>query len=143
MTEKILKEKLRRYRRILKDYESELRRLEELEHMSTSMRSLSDLSERVRSSSSASAKYESVVLDKVTLENELSAVLEEVRSAKEETEALIQLAETREQQLLLRCRYIDGMEFEQIAKVLKFSEQNVYFIHKKALGSILESIRVG
>ena len=137
MTEKELRNALSEYRELRSAYNDELRRIEELEAQSTATKSLSDLSERVMSSSANGARYEPIIIDKVDLEHVLASSLAEVQQAKARVADLIAQADTRKQRFILRCRYIDCLSFERIAKVTNYSEDHVYTTHRKAINSIL------
>lgn len=54
----------------------------------------------------------------------------------EETEDLIAELEDYRQKNVIRLRYIDGLNWEQIATELHWSERTVYNIHGKALEAL-------
>ena len=52
---------------------------------------------------------------------------------KEEINAAIDMLANRDEQLLLRYRYLDGFTWEEIARMLNVSIRTVHRIHKSAL----------
>lgn len=75
------------------------------------------------------------------LERELAQeviILEEsIRTAEDDISQL-----NDAQRIIMRLRYIDGLEWKQIAKRTMYSEQHLYYLHKSALKAIEGSIHL-
>ncbi len=53
----------------------------------------------------------------------------------QDVEAVIEMLPQKEKEVL-RLRYINGLKWEQIAEKLKYTDRNVYLLHKAALDRI-------
>ena len=120
------KEKLERYRV----------NLQELKRFAREYKMLEDL---VRILSPADTKETKATLknlgnEKVKLCRKVNSVLKEKRAIEKEIDKVKNSTEA----MLLRYRYIDGKEWEEISELLNYSERNIYYMHKKALDSVAE-----
>lgn len=120
------KEKLERYRV----------NLQELKRFAREYKMLEDL---VRILSPADTKETKATLknlgnEKVKLCRKVNSVLKEKRAIEKEIDKVKNSTEA----MLLRYRYIDGKEWEEISELLNYSERNIYYMHKKALDAVAE-----
>jgi len=136
MTDKETKEALNEYRSLVKAYDDVLRIISELEDKATATGSPTPRADKVLSSLPQSARYEDDIINKADLEQVLAESVKDIQDARQRVEQLIALAPTPTQRRLLNCRYILGMQFITIAKVLRYSEDHVFTIHRKAIKAI-------
>ena len=86
-------------------------------------------------------KMENGVVKLTAYEGEISADIERLISLKREISEMIDRVENPKRRAVLRSRYINYKNFEQIAVDMNMTERNIYHIHRKALrdvGKILE-----
>ena len=136
MTDKETKEALNEYRSLVKAYDDVLRIISELEDKATATGSPTPRADKVLSSLPQSARYEDDIINKADLEQVLAESVKDIQDARQRVEQLIALAPTPTQRRLLNCRYILGMQFITIAKVLRYSEDHVFTIHRKSIKAI-------
>lgn len=73
-------------------------------------------------------------MDKIDeIEREINARVSEMVELRGEINAAIDAMGYSREQLLLRCRYLDGLPWEDICSVMKVSPRSVHRIHETAL----------
>ena len=88
-------------------------------------------------------KMEDIIAKMVDLETEINRDIDALVDLKHEIVSVIKQIENPEYQTLLELRYLCFKVWEQIAVDLKYSIQNVYKIHDRALISVSEILHSG
>ncbi|MCD8087118.1 MAG: hypothetical protein LUE22_00820 [Oscillospiraceae bacterium] len=70
------------------------------------------------------------------LTRELSAQVEALLALRREVETAISAVEDARHRELLRCRYIDGQTWEQIAEAMAYDIRWIYKLHRSALQEV-------
>lgn len=138
MTEAQIKEQLNSYRIAKHDMRAALNAIKELEELSTATGSMAPKEVKVMTSLPLSARFEAIIEDKADLEKIIAQEQWYLEEAKELTLQLIVLVKNRQQRRVLTLRYIGDMRYETIAKMMNYSTQNIYKIHRKAIKTIKE-----
>jgi len=139
MTETQVKEALNSYRIAKRDMRAALEAIKELEELSTATGSMAPKEVMVKTSLPLSARFEAIIEDKADLENIIAQERAYLEEAKETTLSMIELAGNRQQRRVLMCRYIHDMRFEQIARIMKYSTDHIYTMHRKAIKVIKDN----
>lgn len=108
--------------------------LKELKRFAREYKMLEDL---VRILSPADSKETKITIEnlgeeKVKLCKKVNRILKEKRAIEKEIDNVKDGAEA----MLLRYRYIDGRDWEEISELLNYSQRNIHYIHKRALEQI-------
>lgn len=115
------------------------RQIKELQESMLCIGSPSDLSKvRVKTSLSAGARYEELMMKLEEKRAELVDKILQLQEKQKRIETMIESLDNPNERVVMRYRYILGMKFEDIAKEMDYSTQHVYYIHKEAI----EKIRV-
>lgn len=75
---------------------------------------------------------------RIALRKKYEKLLKELTERQAEVEAIIEALEPR-MRILMRCRYIDGLTWEEVCVQVGYSWQQVHRIHAKALDIILKN----
>lgn len=70
--------------------------------------------------------------EKVKLCKKVNNILKEKRAIEKEINSVKNGAEA----MLLRYRYIDGYDWEEICELLNYSPRNIHYMHKRALTTL-------
>lgn len=115
--------------------ESDLRELEQLRAMSTSLKSI-NTNERVRTSRSNEAEYVRTIEKICELENKINAEIDELVDKKELIRNIINSLDNIDERLCLKMRYIDFCSWAEIAERMAFSDRQIYRIHDRAIAHL-------
>ncbi len=130
-----LKKKLHSYRDLLAEYEQIKLELEKVEAFMTAPRG-SNLDGMPRSPG-GSDPILGVVSHHITLQEKYKAQLYKLAASQAEIENLIDGLEPGERRLM-RCRYIDGMAWEEVCVRIGYSWRQTHNIHAKILDKLAE-----
>ena len=114
--------------------ENKLAEIDQLKSLATSI-SVATSDTPVQSSGN-SDRIGKIVADIVDKENELQKITDELVNKRNERAQIIEQLEDRLQYNILHKRYLQLMEFEDIADKEHYSKQWIYKIHKQALENI-------
>lgn len=81
-------------------------------------------------------KMENVIIDIVSLENEINADIDALVDVKRKIGEIIKTVENPKYQLLLELRYLCFKKWEEIAVIMDYSVDNIYKMHRKALEDV-------
>lgn len=114
---------------------SHVREIEQLRSVLYSNPSFDFTKERVK------GKYDIDRIPKIVgkiadLEKQIDKEIDLLIDLKRDIHFTIETVENLNYKLLLRCRYIEFMTWEQIAERMKYSVRQVYRIHSEALQSV-------
>lgn len=113
---------------------SDLAELQNLRSLSVSISS--DMSKERVQSTKQPDKIGSIVAKIVDLENEINAEINQFVDLKKEIRDKINLLTNRNQQLVLRLRYIEFLTWEQVAERMTYSVKQVFRIHGEAIKNL-------
>lgn len=140
MTTGEIKAALNLYREYVKEIEILRRQSALLEEKATATGSLAVRPDKVVTSLSLAARFENVVADKAEVDRQIAEEIASLDGVRTRVLTLIRYADKRIQRRVLRMRYVDLLSFPEIAKVMDYSQDNVYTIHRKAIRSIAKKI---
>lgn len=108
--------------------------LKELKRFVKEYRMLSDLTNILSPADTKETKctLDNIGKEKLRLCKKVNNILKEKRAIEKEIDNVKNGAEA----MLLRYRYIDGCDWEEICELLNYSPRNVHYMHKKALNEI-------
>lgn len=106
---------------------------EELKHLQDTLRSLDLSKDKVQTSPSADSPMINQVAKILELEKRINADIESMLNLKIEIRDAINRVEDANEKLLLRCRYLNFMSWDDICKEMKYSVRTVHRIHQQAL----------
>ena len=135
MTKQELKHKLHSYRDLLAEYEQIKLELEKVEAFMESPRG-SNLDGMPRSPGGGDPIL-GVVAHHITLQERYKAQLYRLAEAQAEIENLIDGLEPGERRLM-RCRYIDGMTWEEVCVRIGYSWRQTHNIHSRILDKLVD-----
>lgn len=115
--------------------DSDLKELENLRSLSTSITS-DTTKERVQSST-VSDKIGNIVVKIVDLENQINDEIDKFVDLKKEIRDAINTVTNPNERLVLRLRYIAFLTWEQVAEKMTYSLKQVHRIHSEALKNIV------
>lgn len=115
--------------------DSDLKELENLRSLSTSITS-DTTKERVQSST-VSDKIGNIVVKIVDLENQINDEIDKFVDLKKEIRDAINTVTNPNERLVLRLRYIVFLTWEQVAEKMTYSLKQVHRIHSEALKNIV------
>ena len=110
--------------------------LKELKRNAKEYRMLSDLTKILSPAGDKETKntIESLDKEKLRLCRKVRNILKEKREIEKEIDSVNNGTEA----MLLRYRYIDGCDWEEISELLNYSPRNIHYMHKKAMREIAE-----
>ncbi len=124
-------EEIERYNSVI---ENKLAEIDQLKSLATSITTAT--SDTPVQSSGNNDRIGKIVADIVDKENELQKITDKLVDEKNERIKIIEQLEDRLQYNILHKRYLQLMEFEDIAEKEHYSKQWIYKIHKQALDNI-------
>lgn len=86
-----------------------------------------------RNPSKDKSKFESTMIDIVAEEEKTEKNLQKLACLQAAIENLISRVDDKKMQKLLRCRYVNGLKFEEIADEIDLSLPRTYSLHREAL----------
>ena len=108
--------------------------LKELKRFAHEYKMLSDLTKILSPADTIETKntIDNLGKEKLKLWKKVNNILKEKRAIEKEIDNVKNGAEA----MLLRYRYIDGCDWEEISELLNYSPRNIHYMHKKALNEI-------
>jgi len=108
--------------------------LKELKRFAQEYKMLEDLTKILSPADTKETKstIENLGKEKLRLCKKVNNILKEKRAIEKEIDNVKNGAEA----MLLRYRYIDGCDWEEISELLNYSPRNIHYMHKKALSEI-------
>lgn len=113
--------------------------LQELRLLSTNLKSTDYSKDKVQVSPTNDANYAKIVAKIIELENLINLDIERMLMLKAEIRDVIGGIPDKEEQLVLRCRYLNFYSWEKIYSLLNVSPRTVHRIHNNALHSVKNS----
>ena len=129
------KEYLAQAYRIDQRINSKLEQIVSLRELAT--KATSTLSDTPPSGSRNVHSMEGIIVKMIDLENEINADIDVLVDLKKEIMSIIKKINNPEQQTLLELRYLCFKTWEQIAVEMKYSIQNAYKVHDRAIENIV------
>lgn len=129
------KEYLAQAYRIDQRINSKLEQIVSLRELAT--KATSTLSDTPPSGSRNVHSMEGIIVKMIELENEINADIDVLVDLKKEIMSIIKKINNPEQQTLLELRYLCFKTWEQIAVEMRYSIQNAYKVHDRALENIV------
>lgn len=110
--------------------------LKELKRSAKEYRMLSDLTKILSPADDRETKstIENIGKEKLRICKKVKSILKEKRAIEKEIDNVKNGTEA----MLLRYRYIDGCDWEEISELLNYSTRNIHYMHHKALKEIAE-----
>lgn len=127
------KEYLRQAYRLNELIDSRITELERLRDYSTRLRSCNFEGERVSKSRSTEAPFARIIEKIVDLEKVINRDIDRYVDLKTEMNAAIDRVSNVDERLLLRYRYLNNYNWDDIAQLLNVSGRTVHRIHSTAL----------
>ncbi len=108
--------------------------LKELKRFAKEYKMLSDLTNILSPADTKETKntIDNIGKEKLKLCKKVNNILKEKRAIEKEIDNVKNGAEA----MLLRYRYIDGCDWEEISELLNYSPRNIHYMHKKAMREI-------
>lgn len=129
-----VKEYLAQAYRIDQRINSKLEQIVSLRELAT--KATSTLSDTPPSGTCNVHSMEGIIVKMMELENEINADIDLLIDLKKEIMTIIKSINNPEQQTLLELRYLCFKTWEQIAVDMKYSIQNAYKVHDRAVANI-------
>ena len=129
------KQYLRQAYRLNELIDSDLKELEQLKVLATSISS-PNLSGMPSSSKKQEAPFVNVIMKIVDLEKVIDAEIDRFVDLKKEIRTVISNVEDNSQQLCLKLRYLQFLKWESVAAEMDLSLKQVHRIHNEALQTI-------
>lgn len=92
--------------------------------------------ERVQSSPSQDAPFVHIVCKIIELENEINAEINRMVSLKLEIRSVINAVQDHDERLLLKYRYLNFMQWDDICEHMQVSMRTAHRIHAAALANV-------
>lgn len=110
--------------------------LKELKRFAKEYKMLSDLTSILSPADTKETQntIDNIGREKLKLCKKVNNILKEKRAIEKEIDNVKNGAEA----MLLRYRYIDGCDWEEISELLNYSPRNIHYMHKKAMREIAE-----
>lgn len=110
--------------------------LKELKRFAKEYKMLSDLTNILSPADTKETQntIDNIGREKLKLCKKVNSILKEKRAIEKEIDNVKNGAEA----MLLRYRYIDGCDWEEISELLNYSPRNIHYMHKKAMREIAE-----
>lgn len=140
MTEKEVKEKLNAYRIAYRDIQIVMRRIEELDTLSTMTGNMAPKEVSVISSPVLAAQFEDKIIDKAYLEKIVEKEIGKLELIRQEVISMIDMLSDKQQKMLLDMRYLQRMSWKKIIRVMNYSERQIFRIHWQALHKIAKDV---
>ena len=131
------KQYLRQAYRLNELINSHMKEVEQLRLMSESIPSTDFSKERVQGGNLPGDKIPSIIAKIVDLEVQINKEIDFFVDLKKEIHDAIDAVQNPDQQLVLRCRYIEFLTWEKTAKCLNYSIKQIHRIHSAALQAIV------
>lgn len=116
---------------------SDKKELDALRELSTSLSSQDTSRDAVMSSGSNSASFTKIVDKIADLEAKIKEEIEQYIALKSEIRNVIDAIQDKDEKLCLRYRYIEFLNWEQIAERMNYSLSQTTRIHGRALQSVV------
>lgn len=110
--------------------------LADLRLLSVSIPGIDYSKDRVQTSPSGDAGYTKIVAKIIELENAINADIEKMLSLKLEIRTVINAVQDNEERLLLMCRYLNFMSWEDVCDEMNVSMRTAHRIHAAALANV-------
>lgn len=128
------KEYLNQAYRLNELIDSDLAELNDLRRLSTSISGANCDTERVQGGNLPGSRIENIISKIIDLEEEINAEIDKFVDLKAEIRRAISAIENRNEQLLLRLRYIEFLQWSEIQERMGFDDvRRVHQIHNNAL----------
>lgn len=131
------KQYLRQAYRLNELINSHIKELEQLRLISTSVPSIDFSKERVQGGQFPGDKIANIVGKIVDLERQINAEIDSFIDLKKEIHDAIEAVKNPNERLVLRCRYIEFLTWEQVAERMNYSIKQVHRIHSEALKNVV------
>lgn len=132
------KEFLRQAYRLDQRIESDLRELDDLRRMSTSISSVDYSADRVQASPRNEAPFVRALAQIEEMSNKINREIDRLVDLKAEIRNVIDAVEDPDEKMLLRYRYINFDTWEHISDALGQSIRWTHILHARALESVEE-----
>ena len=110
--------------------------LKELQDLSTTIPATDYSKDKVQTSHSGEASYTKIIEKIVELEDVIRADIQKLLSLKLEIRNVINDVKDNEEKLLLKCRYLNFMTWENICYQMNVSMRTAHRIHGNALQNV-------
>ena len=131
------KQYLRQAYRLNELINSHIREVEQLRLLSTSVPSTDFSKERVQGGKLPGDRISNIIAKIVDLEKQINDEIDNLIDLKKEIHDAIDAVQNPDQQLVLRCRYIEFLTWEKTAECLNYSIKQIHRIHSAALQAIV------
>jgi len=131
------KQYLRQAYRLNELINSHIREVEQLRLLSTSVPSTDFSKERVQGGKLPGDRISNIITKIVDLEKQINDEIDNLIDLKKEIHDAIDAVQNPDQQLVLRCRYIEFLTWEKTAECLNYSIKQIHRIHSAALQAIV------
>ena len=92
--------------------------------------------ERVQTSPSNEAGFTKIVLKIIELEDAINADIEKMLSLKLEIRSVINAVQDNDEKLLLKCRYLNFLSWDDVCEQMNVSLRTAHRIHASALANV-------
>lgn len=110
--------------------------LKELQELSTSIPATDYSKDRVQTSHSGEASYTKIIEKIIELEDVIRTDIQKLLSLKLEIRNVINDVQDNEEKLLLKCRYLNFMTWDEICDEINVSTKTAHRIHGRALQNV-------
>lgn len=110
--------------------------LDDLRCLSSSLPGIDYSKDRVQTSPSGDAGFTNIVAKIIELENAINADIEKMLSLKLEIRTVINAVQDNEERLLLMCRYLNFMSWDDVCDEMNVSMRTAHRIHAAALANV-------
>lgn len=110
--------------------------LDDLHLLSSSIPGIDYSKDKVQTNSSGDASYTNIVAKIIDLENAIKADIEKLLSLKLEIRTVINAVQDNEERLLLKCRYLNFMSWEDVCDEMNVSMRTAHRIHAVAIANV-------
>lgn len=131
-----VKQYLKQAYRLNELIQSNQQELEELQELSVNLPGIDYSKDKVQVSASGDASYTNIIAKTLELEKAIKSDIEKLLSLKLEIRTVIGEVEFNEEKLLLKCRYLNFMSWDDICKEMNVSMRTAHRIHASALQKV-------
>jgi hypothetical protein len=131
------KQYLRQAYRLNELINSHIRELESLKLLSTSLPGTDFSQERVQGGQLPGDRISNIIAKIVDLEKQVNDEIDSFIELKKEVHDVINAVTSPNERLMLRCRYIEFLTWEQTADRMAYSIKQVHRIHSEALQNVI------
>jgi DNA-directed RNA polymerase specialized sigma subunit len=131
------KQYLRQAYRLNELINSHIKELESLKLLSTSLPSTDFSQERVQGGQLPGDRISNIIAKIVDLEKQINDEIDSFIELKKEVHNVINAVTSSNERLVLRCRYIEFLTWEQTADRMAYSIKQVHRIHSEALQNVI------